>query len=269
MTRVHTSRGSARPRLPRGVILCAALVLLPACAGHHRPPAAGPLPRAADLLLTVCGRTDSLRDLEGRARIALRIDGVRERASVFLRYRSPRDLKMDVTGPLGTGVLHALSSGDSLALYLPRQNRYLHGLPDEVLHRVTGVNLEYYEARRAILGLPALSLMDLPRITRYEARGDTLCLDVRGPVWNRSLRFDRRTATLQSETVSTPEGDILSSRILSDYRNEDGVVLPRRIEIRQGQDRIEIRILKRRVNIGLSDDQFWLNVPSDVIHQTL
>ena len=216
--------------------------------------------------MLVSGRTDSLRDLEARARIALRIDGVRERASVFLRYRSPGDLKMDVTGPLGTGVLHALSSHDSLALYLPRQNRYLNGLPDEVLYRVTGVNLEYYEARRAILGLPALSVLDLPRITRYEARGDTLLLDIQGPIWNRSLRFDRRTAALQSEAVSTPEGVPLSSRILSDYRNEDGVVLPRRIQILQGQDRIEIRVVKRRVNIGLSDDQFWLNVPSDVIH---
>ena len=265
MTRALTSRGCARPRLHWGVSLCAALILLPACAAHHRIPAAGPLPRAADLLRTVSGRADSLRDLEERARIVLRIDGVRERASVFLRYRSPRDLKMDVTGPLGTGVLHALSRDDSLALYLPRQNRFLRGPPDEVLLRVTGVNLEYYGTRRAILGLPALSLLDLPRITRYEARGDTLLLDIRGPIWNRSLRFDRRTATLQSETVTTLEGDTLSSRVLSGYRNENGTVLPRRIEIRQGQDRIEIRVLKRRINSGLSDDQFWLNVPSDVI----
>ncbi|MDP6776428.1 MAG: DUF4292 domain-containing protein [Candidatus Latescibacteria bacterium] len=251
---------------PRGLALLAVLILLPACAAHRHLPAVGPLPRAADLLLTVCGRADSLRDLEARARISLKIDGVRERALAFLRYKSPGRLKMDVTGPLGTGVLHALSSDDSLELYLPRQNRYLQGLPDEVLHRVTGVNLEYYEARRAILGLPALSLLDLPRITRYEALGDTLVLEVRGPIWNRSLRFDRRAAVLWSEEVSTPEGDLLSSRHLSDYRNEGGALLPRRIEIRQGQDRIEIRILKRQVNVGLSDGEFWLNVPSDVVH---
>ncbi len=53
--------------------------------------------------------------------------------------------------------------------------------------------------------------------------------------------------------------------MLDDYRDENGVILPRRIEIIQGDNRIQIEITRRRINAGTSDDRFRLKLPSDVI----
>ena len=247
-------------------LLSLSLLFLPACAAHlPRPPDVGPVSNAADLLHTVSARTEGLRDLEAKARITLRINGVRQKASAFLAYRSPNMLKFDIRGPLGAGILSALALNDSLYLYLPRDNHYLDGPPEEVLYRVTGVNLEYYDARRAILGLPNLSPLDLPRVARFEAEDKRFFLELHAPLWTRRLWLDRRTGTLLEEQIHTPQGGLLSARVMGDYRDENGVVLPRRIEIIQGDDRVRIEITRRQVNAGPSDDRFRMKLPSDVI----
>ncbi len=250
----------------RARLLCALLLFLSACATTPpRPPAAGPILNASDLLRIVSQRTEGLRDLEARAKVTLRINGVRQKASAFLLYRSPGALKLDVRGPLGIGILSALGVNDSLYLYLPRDNRYLDGPPGEVLHRITGVNLEYYDTRRAILGLPNLSPLDRPRIVRFEIEDERFFLELRAPLWTRLIWLDRQTATLLEEQIHAPQGGILSRRTLGDYRDENGVILPRRIEIIQGDNRIQIEITRRQINAGASDDRFRLKLPSDVI----
>ena len=247
-------------------LLCLLLLLLSACAARpRRLSRVGPILNASDLLHILAARNDSLRDLEARARLTLRIDGVRHRAAAVLRYRAPDALKLDVSGALGVGLLNALARNDSLALYLPRDNYYLKGPPAETLYRVTGVNLAYYKARYAILGLPNLSPLHLPRISRCETRGDTLFVELYDPLCNRQMWFDGATAVLYREEIYTPHGILLSRRLMNDYRDENGVVLPRRIEIVQGNDRIRIEITQRRVNTGLSGNPFSLKVPSDAI----
>ncbi len=239
---------------------------LPACATRPpRPPHIGSVQDPYELLQILSSRADSLRDLDARARISLRIDGVREqRASAYLLYRSPGDLKLAV-GTLGIEIMSALARHDSLAVYLPRDNHYLEGSPSEVLYSITGVNLEYYDVHRAILGLPGLSPLDLPRMTRFEIQDEQIFLEIRTPLWDRRIWLDRRTATLLEERIYDRQGNRLSSRRLGDYRDENGVILPRRIEIFQGEDQIQIRVSRRKINTGISDDRFRMRVPADVV----
>jgi outer membrane biogenesis lipoprotein LolB len=229
------------------------------------PPVVGPVREPAEALHVLSSRAQDLRDLRARARISLRIDGVRQSATAILFYRSPDALKLDLNGPLGVGVLSALARRDSLAVYLPRDNRYLEGQAEEVLYRITGVDLSYYDVCKAILGLPNLSPLDLPRTHRFEQRDARLFLEVRGPLWTRHVWLDPHTMTLSEEEVYDPEGFLLSKRLLKDYREENGVVLPRHIEIRQGEDRIEIQIVRRTVNQGRLDGRFRLKIPSNVV----
>ena len=269
ISRARRSKGYPAAGICAGGWLCmlSLFLLLPACA--MRPPGlpdVGPVQTPEEILHIVSARTEGLRDLKADARLTLHIDGVRQGASARFYYRSPDALKLDVTGPLGTGILFALARDDSLAVYLPRDNHYLKGPAEEVLYSITGVNLEYYDARRAILGLPGLSPLDLPRIARFEAPQGRFLLEIRDPLWTRRIYLDRRTLVVLEERILSRTGDLLSRRLMDDYRDENGIVLPRRIHILQGADQIRIEITRRSVNAGLSDDRFRLRIPSDVIH---
>ena len=254
-------------RRPAGVLLAwFLLLLLPACAARpSRPPDVGPVQTPEEILHIVAARAEGLRDLEASARLTLHIEGVRQRASASCLYRAPGAFKLDVTGPLGSDILFALARDDSLAVYLPQDNRYIKGPAAAVLYRITGVNLEYYDARRAILGLPSLSRLDLPRIARFEAGQGHCFLELHDPLWTRHVWLDRRTLTVQEERIFSPGGGLLSRRVMDGYRDENGVVLPRLITILQGDDLIRIEITRRRVNIGLSDERFRMKIPSDAI----
>lgn len=244
------------------------LLALPGCAASlSRLPEVSPISIPTDLLRIVTARADSLRDLEVRAGIDMRIDGVKQKGVVVLFYRAPGALKIEMKDALlGIGVLSALARGDSLAIYLPRTNHYLEGPSEDVLRTVTGVDLTPYGATHAMLGLVSMSPLNLPRIGEFQAGRDSLNLEIIEPLWTRRLRFDPRTAVLLDERVYSPRGLLISRRSLSDYQLQSGIPLPRRMEIVQGTDRIRIQVTGRKVNTGVPEDRFRLKVPGDVIH---
>ena len=233
-----------------------------------RPSDVGPIQNAFDLLRAVSSLTDSLRDLEARAEISMRIDGLQQNTTALVRYKRPDALKLDVSGALGIGLLHALAGRDSLAVYFPRDNRYVKGRPEDVLYRVTGVDLRFYDAQRAILGLPGIGIPDLPRVRSFEPRGDSIFVEIEEPLWRRRICVDRRTATvLREEIYDLDQGRLISQRLMEDYRDEGGVVLPRRTEIRQGTDRIRIEFRRWKVNAGIREETFRMKVPSDAVQE--
>jgi outer membrane biogenesis lipoprotein LolB len=256
-------------RLP-GPGLAAALVslaLLAACATTAPRLPVIPVPRnVAQLIATLSQREDSLRTVDARFQIDLRIDGIRQKGSGALFWRQGGPLKLDVSDRLlGIGVLSALTSHDSLAVYLPRENRFLQGQAADVLYTITGVDVSYYDLDRAVLGIPNLAAADTGRVTRFETRSDTLHVEILDPLWTRNLLFHASTGVLLEERVTTPGGAPLSARRLSDYRIAGGVPLPRTIRIRQGDDRITLRYNRRDVNTPLPDARFRLNLPSDAL----
>ena len=242
-----------------------AALLVCACSSAPRRLPDAAQPQSIDgLVALLAARDDSLKNLSARLRIDLRIDGVRQKGVGLVAYRAPGMLKLNVRDRLlGVGVLEGLVLGDSLAVYLPRDNRYLQGNSVGVLYDITGVNLEYYDVRRALLGLPNLTSSDIPRATRFETRRDTLFVEVLDALWTRQILFHARTATLLEERVYSPRGHLLSTRRLRDYRMEGGIPLPRSVEIVQGRDRIEITFTHRSANKGVPGERFRLRLPSD------
>ncbi|MDE2997856.1 MAG: DUF4292 domain-containing protein [Gemmatimonadota bacterium] len=245
--------------------LCLFLLVFSGCAASlsrlsEIPPPSSP----ADLLRIVSSRSDDLLDLEVRAGIDMRVDGVKQNGVVVLFHRSPDALKIEMK-VLFSSVLSALARGDSLAVFLARTNHYLEGPSEDVLRTVTGVDLTPYGAREAILGLVNLSPLSLPRIGEYATHRDSLVVEIIEPLWTRRLRFDPRTAVLLEERVYSPQGVLVSRRMLSDYQLQNGVALPRRMEIVQDSNRIRIQVISRKVNSGVPEGRFQLKVPGDVI----
>lgn len=248
----------------RAFLFCAVLFALGGCI-THRPalPTLPPVASATEYLRLVAARYDSLRDHEVRATIDLTIDGVRERrARALVRHRLPSDLKL-VVGGFGYVVMAARAQADTLYVHLPRQNHYLVGQPEAVLHALTGVDLSHYAVDRAILGLPNFSPLDVARATRFDPGQEHIFLEFHAPHYLHRLWIEARTGLLREEKVYDVDGHLVSARRLSDYRMENGFALPRHIEIQQGRDVIFIQVESRAINTGLSDKAFALPIPKD------
>ena len=238
------------------------LFLIAGCVAN-RPALLPPITSSTEFFHLVATRYDSLHNQEVRASVDLTIDGVRERrASALVRHRLPSDLKL-VVGGFGTVVMAARARDDTLHVHLPRENRYLVGNPEDVLYVLTDVDLSYYAYHRAILGLPNLSPIDASRVVRFEPGEEHIFIELQHDLYLRRLWIEARTGFLREERVYNADGQLVSARLLSDYRNEDGFALPRRIEIRQGEDVMLIQVKSRVVNAGLSDEDFVLPVPRD------
>ena len=189
--------------------------------------------------------------------------GWRERrASALVRHRLPSDFKL-VVGGFGTVVMAARAQNDTLHVHLPRENHYLVGNPEDVLYVLTDVDLSYYAYDRAILGYPNLSPIDASRVVRFEPGEKHIFLELQHDLYLRRLWIEARTGFLREERVYNADGQLVSARMLSDYRMDDGFALPRRIEIQQGEDVMLIQVKSRVINMGLDDKDFALPVPRD------
>ena len=229
----------------------------------NRPAPLPPVTSSDEFFHLIATRYDSLRNQEVRASIDLTIDGVRERrASALVRHRFPSDLKL-VVGGFGTVVMAARAQDDTLHVHLPRENRYLTGPPEDVLYVLTDVDLSYYAYDRAILGLPNLSPLDASRVVRFESGKENIFIALQHGLYSRRLWIEASTGSLREERVYNADGQLVSARLLSDYRWEDGFAFPRRIEIQQGEDVILIQVKSRAINTGLSDEDFTLPIPKD------
>lgn len=229
----------------------------------NRPALLPPVTSSTEFFHLIATRYDSLHNQEVRASVDLTIDGVRERrASALVRHRFPSDLKL-VVGGFGTVVMAARAQGDTLHVHLPRENRYLVGNPEDVLYVLTDVDLSYYAYHRAILGLPNISPIDASRVVRFEPGKENLFFELQHDLYLRRLWIEARTGFLREERVYNADGQLVSARLLSDYRMDDGFFLPRRIEIQQGEDVMLIQVKSRAINTGLSDEDFVLPVPRD------
>ena len=240
---------------------CCLLFLL-SCAGPPPLHRHLPSPTAADLLKIASDDIARLQSLEGEARISLRLEGVLQGASALVLFRRPSDLRLEVTGPLGVRLLTAVALRDSLRAFLPRTNNLYEGPADgDVLRRITGVDLGAWAFWRAVLGI---ALLDAAQAGELQQEGNRLIVRVREASGSRRLLFDARSLTLSEEEVYDPAGRLVARRVMSDYREVDGVVLPRRIALFHGGDEIRLEYGEVKVNGAIVEDAFRLRVPEGV-----
>lgn len=243
-------------------VLHFAFFIFSSCAGPQALKRHLPADTAADLLKIASDDIARLRTFEGEARVSLRLEGVRQKALALVLFRSPSDLKVDVTGPLGIRLMTASASGEDLRVFLPRSNELYEGRADgDVLRRVTGVDLGAWAPWRALLGVaPANS----GRVEGFEREGERLIVRVREGAGTRRLTFDAQGLTLAEEEVYDREGRLVVRRRMSDYRETDGVVLPRRIALSQGEDEVRIEYTEWKLNRGVEEERLRMRVPQDV-----
>lgn len=238
------------------------LILFLSCAGPPPLRRTLPSPTAADLLTLASEDLARLRAFEGEARLSFRLKGVRQDASALILFRSPGDLRVEVTGPLGVRLLTAVASGDTLRLFLPRSNELYEGRSDgDILRQVTGVNLGAWTPWRVLLGV-AQADSGTGGVLRREGNLLTVKIDESGG--GRRLGFDGRSLALSEEVVFDAEGRDILRRTMSDHREAGGVILPRRVAVFEDGDEIRLEYREVKVNGEIPGEAFRLRVPEGV-----
>jgi hypothetical protein len=237
-------------------------LLLLSCAPSGRLRRPSPAPTASDLANLLARDIAPLTSLEAEARVSLRLRGIRQNASALVLFRRPADLKVEVTGPFGVRLMTAVASAESLRVFLPRTQELFEGRTDEdVLYRVTGVGLDAWLPWQAILGVTSLDTARVESIRETEGR---IRVRVREGNGSRELAFRSTDGTPCSEEVRDAEGRVLVRREMEGYREADGIVLPRRLTVAQGDDAIRLEYRRLRVNPEIAPEHFRLIVPEGV-----
>ena len=241
-----------------GVVAASCLLIGCASTARRSPPV---ITSPTELIQQVQRTRSRILDASSQATLSIQIDGVRQKAKSAFFYRSPDSLRLEITGPVGSGLLSALFYRDSVDVYLPRENEFFSGPSNEILRGITGMELGYYGLPHALLGLPDLEEDDLAQLTSYSADKNSYYLIFAYPFGSRRITIDRRALGTIDDIFLDSFGSTLSHRRISEYRAFGDTFLPARISIDQNGNHIHIHHTRTRPNIGVASDQLLIRVP--------
>jgi len=216
---------------------------------------------ADDLLQRVGLYHSRIEDFYGTMSLSLNHRGIKGRASAVILFKRPGLIKIEVNAPLGVNVLTVLLKGDWLEVYLPRDNLVLEGTRDsEAVHRFIGID----HFGDLLLSLTGFWFDNPGYINDFQLRGDKYVLLCKDNSELRRFWFDAKKLLVLEEEVFDYRGNLVRKKVFRKYRKVDGINLPGSIQINTGNERVKVEYITQRVNQGLSDDAFRLNLPEGV-----
>ncbi|MSR82843.1 MAG: DUF4292 domain-containing protein [Candidatus Latescibacteria bacterium] len=217
-----------------------------------------PVQDPALLLAAATREVAQLRDLKAAADLTLVQSGQRQYASAALLFKAPDLFRIEVRGPLFVHLFTALLRGDSLVVS-DADGLWRGGpLSDEVLARLLGLELSGTDLRYTLLGLVAPGPLD--SLVQAEP---SRCLAYLGGMPARRLWLDTRHGLIAAEEVLNPAGGPALIRRLQNYQRVGGMYLPRRVELRQGEQTVIVEYRSWEINTGLSESTFTRGIPLD------
>lgn len=210
------------------------------------------------LLAAATREAAQLRDLKAAAELTLVQSGQRQYASAALLFKAPDLFRIEVRGPLFVHLFTALLRGDSLVVS-DADGLWRRGpLSDAVLARLLGLELSGYDLRYALLGLVAPGPLD----SLVQAEPGR-CLAYLGGTPARRLWLDTRHGLIAAEEILDPAGAPALIRRLQNYQRVGAMYLPRRVELRQGEQAVIVEYRSWEINTGLSESTFTRGIPLD------
>ena len=197
-------------------------------------------------------------DLRAAAEITLTQAGQRQHASAALLFKAPDLFRVEVRGPLFVHLFTVLLRADSLIVGQADDHWAGGPFSDATLTRLLGLDLAGYELRYALLGL----VMPAPLDSLRQAEPNQYLAFPAGTP-HRRLWLDVRRGFIAGEDLLDAEGAPLLVRHLLDYQRVGDLYLPRRVEIRQGENTLLLEYRSWELDTGLSEAAFTRGVPLD------
>ncbi len=204
---------------------------------------------------------EQVQNLTAEAGIELRQGKVRQRGTALIQMKGADLFRVEVRGPFYSHVFTALQEGDSLTVYGRAVNGAWKGLArGPLLLHLTGIDLGFYELRHALLGLVEPGPLATELGVEYP-RADRAIVPFYGPGVLRRLWIDVHRGLVTRERMETLAGRVLLERRLRDYRRVASLVLPRRVQIDQGEVAIALDYRSYDLDKVLSVESFFEGIP--------
>lgn len=230
----------------------------------------GPLPTVEQIASRIRENGSGLRDFEGRASISISTDGVRHGMKAVVLFKRPDSLRMEMTGFMGMNLATMAIHDGSLRIYLPMLNRVIEGSSDSSrLRRLAGVPFDLCDLKDILFGTGLLSDLWGSGTGSVGIRDGqyvitTTASDRVSKVW-----VDAGRLLVLKEEILDAEGNLLMRRSYSRYQEDDGVLIPRTIQITRGDQEVGIRFTAFDINSGLASSRFEMVVPADAVRVPL
>ncbi len=206
-------------------------------------------------LLAASTSLAQFKDLTAEAAIELRRGKMRDRGTALVQLVNPDLFRVEVRGPFFTHIFTALLEGDSLTVYGRGMDRPLKGsVHGRLLTTLTGLDFGECDLRYALLGFVEPGAIVEP--VEYP-HADHAVVALAG---GRRAWLDLRRGLVLRESIPLPEGEVLL-RELGEYRREQTLYLPRRVELRQRDVLLALSYKNYAFNRGLDAEQLRRGVP--------
>ena len=206
-------------------------------------------------LLAASASLAQFADLTAEAAIELRRGEVRDRGTALVQLINPSLFRVEVRGPFFTHIFTALLEGDSLTVYGRGMDQPLKGsVHGRLLTTLTGLDLGSCDLRYALLGFVEPSSIVEP-VEYPQADHAVVALADGRQAW-----LDLRRGLVLRESIPLPGGEVLL-RELKEYRREQALYLPRRVEIRQRDVLLTLSYKNYALNRGLDAEQLRQSMP--------
>jgi len=204
---------------------------------------------------------ETLGNITAEASIELRQGDVRERGTALIQMKGVDLFRIDVRGPFYSHVFTALQEADSLTVYGPAVDGAWKGsAKGPLLMHLTGVDLGLYTLAYALLGLVEPGALATGIDVEYP-RADRAIIPFYGKGTLRRLWVDLHSGLIARERIETLAGQLLVERRLEKYRRVANLLLPQRVEIKQGEVVIALDYRSLNIDKVLSVDSFSKGIP--------
>ena len=212
-------------------------------------------------LLAASASLAHFEDLTAEAAIELQRGAARDRGTALVQLVNPDLFRVEVRGPFFTHIFTALLEGDSLTVYGRGMDLPLKGpVRGRLLTSLTGMDFGTCDLRYALLGLVEPGSIAGPVEYPHADQAVVALTD------GRQAWLDLRRGLVLRESIPLPGGDVLV-RELGEYRREDALYLPRRVEIRQADVSLVLAYKRYTFNSGLDASQLQQGLPAGAMRE--
>lgn len=223
---------------------------------------------AGEALAALQRRAGEIRDFNGRAEIAVEIDGSDESAGLSIRYLRPDDLRIVVNVTFGITVAVITAIDDSVTVFDTRENVYIRVARSRasamlrLLVPEAGVDPGLVPALFSVT-LPPADEMGNYRASLSRIGGNAMLslADTSGAAEYRYLLEGPALRVVEEAVIEG--GETVWSRRMSDFSTDNGVEFPGRMIVNDHGRVVNIGFSRYSINTGLNADDLAFNVPAN------